>query len=99
MRRSGVTKYDAKRKRDYYLENRDKRLAYQNSYYRKMKSMIQRRKEIDEALEPDRVAEAKKKLSDYNRAYYIENRTRILAQRSAKMARQNSQNPNKKLSL
>ena len=61
--------------------------------------MIQRRKEIDEALEPDRVAEAKKKLSDYNRAYYIENRTRILAQRSAKMARQNSQNPNKKLSL
>ena len=76
-----MTKYDAKKKREYYLANRDARLDYQNSYYKEAKSRFQRRNEIDELLEPEVVQARKKKLSDYNKAYYAKNREQILAKR------------------
>ena len=76
-----MTKYDAKKKREYYLANRDARLDYQNSYYKEAKSRFQRRNEIDELLEPEVVQARKKKLSDYNRAYYVKNKERIFAKR------------------
>lgn len=76
-----MTKYDAKKKREYYLANRDARLDYQNSYYKEAKSRFQRRNEIDELLEPEVVQARKKKLSDYNRAYYVKNKVRIFAKR------------------
>jgi len=76
-----MTKYDAKKKREYYLANRDARLEYQNRYYKEAKSRFQRRNEIDELLEPEVVQARKKKLSDYNRAYYVKNKERIFAKR------------------
>ena len=76
-----MAKYDAKKKREYYLANRDARLDYQNSYYKEAKSRFQRRNEIDELLEPEVVQARKKKLSDYNKAYYAKNREQILAKR------------------
>lgn len=76
-----MAKYDAKKKREYYLANRDTRLEYQNRYYKESKSRFQRRKEIDELLEPEAVETRKKKLSDYNKAYYVKNKARIFAKR------------------
>ena len=76
-----MAKYDAKKKREYYLANRDARLEYQNRYYKEAKSRFQRRNEIDELLEPEVVEDRKKKLSDYNRAYYVKNKERIFAKR------------------
>jgi len=82
-----MQKYDPKKKREYYLANRDKRLAYQNKYYRESKERFRRRKEINEVLEPEQEESRKKKLSAYNRAYYVENRGRILTQRRKTAAR------------
>jgi len=76
-----MAKYDAKKKREYYLANRDARLDYQNRYYKESKSRFQRRNEIDELLEPEAVETRKKKLSDYNKAYYVKNKERIIAKR------------------
>ena len=76
-----MAEYDPKMKREYYLANREKRLAYQNQYYRESKPRFQRRKEIDEVLDPDKVKAVKKKLSDYNREYYAKNKEKIKAKR------------------
>ena len=83
----GMAEYDPKKKRDYYLANREERLAYQNRYYRESKPRFQRRKEIDEVLDPDKVKAVKKKLSDYNRKYYVENKEKIKAKRRETRAR------------
>lgn len=77
----GMAEYDKKKKREYYLANREKRLAYQNRYYRESRSRFQRRREIDEVLEPEKEIERKKRLSAYNRAYYVKNKERIMAKR------------------
>ena len=79
-----MAEYDPKKKREYYLANRKERLAYQNQYYRESKSRFERRKEIQELLEPEKLEEAKKKLSDYNKAYYKKNKDKILAKRRAR---------------
>jgi len=79
--KSDMPKYDPKKKREYYLANREKRLAYQNKYYRESRDRFKRRKEINEVLEPEQEQARKKKLSAYNRVYYVKNKTRILAQR------------------
>lgn len=76
-----MAKYDPKKKREYYLANRKERLAYQNQYYRESKLRFERRKEIQELLEPEKLEEAKKELSDYNKAYYKKNKDKILAKR------------------
>lgn len=76
-----MTEYNKKEKREYYLANREKRLAYQNKYYRETRNRVQRRREIDELLEPEKEIERKKRLSDYNRAYYVKNKDRIMAKR------------------
>jgi len=76
-----MAEYDKKKKREYYLANREKRLAYQNRYYRESRSRFQRRREIDEVLEPEKEIERKKRLSAYNRAYYVKNKERIMAKR------------------
>lgn len=83
----GMPKYDPKRKREYYLANREKRLAYQNNYYKESKERFRRRKEINEVLEPEQEETRKKKLSAYNRAYYVKNKGRILAQRRETVTR------------
>lgn len=80
----GMAEYDPKKKREYYLANRKERLAYQNQYYRESKSRFERRKEIQELLEPEKLEEAKKKLSDYNKDYYKKNKDKILAKRRAR---------------
>lgn len=82
-----MAEYDPKKKREYYLANREKRLAYQNRYYREAKPRFQRRKEIDEVLDPDKVKAVKKKLSDYNREYYTKNKEKIKAKRREAHAR------------
>ena len=82
-----MAKYDPKKKREYYLANREKRLAYQNRYYQESKPRFQRRKEIDEVLDPDKVKAVKKKLSDYNREYYAKNKEKIKAKRREAYAR------------
>ena len=87
-----MAKYDPKKKREYYLANREKRLAYQNQYYQESKSRFQRRKEIDELLDPDKVKAIKKKLSDYNREYYAKNKEKIKAKRREAYARKTQKN-------
>lgn len=76
-----MPKYDPKKKREYYLANRQKRLAYQNNYYMESKERFKRRKEINGVLEPAEEDARKKKLSAYNKVYYDENKRRILARR------------------
>ena len=83
----GMPKYDPKKKSEYYLANREKRLAYQNNYYKESKERFRRRKEINEVLEPEQEETRKKKLSAYNRAYYVKNKGRILAQRRETVTR------------
>jgi len=82
-----MAEYDPKKKRDYYLANRERRLAYQNQYYRESKPRFQRRKEIDEVLDPDKVKAVKKNISDYNREYYNKNKEKIKAKRRGAYAR------------
>ncbi len=76
-----MQKYDPKKKREYYLANREKRLAYQNKYYKESKERFRRRKEINDVLEPEQEEARKKKLSAYNRVYYVKNKSRILSKR------------------
>jgi len=76
-----MAEYDAKRKRDYYLRNREKRINYQKKYYQNTKYSNSRRLEVLEVLEPERYAEFKKRISDYNREYYKKNKEKILNKR------------------
>ena len=85
----GMPEYDPKKKREYYLANREKRLTYQNNYYKESKERFRRRKEINEILEPEQEEARKRKLSDYNRAYYVKNKSRILTQRQETVTRNN----------
>tara|TARA_Y100000996_G_scaffold389835_1_gene350562 strand:- start:1342 stop:1587 length:246 start_codon:yes stop_codon:yes gene_type:complete len=68
------------KKREYYLTNKDKRLAYQKQYYVNNKERIKRRRELRREADP----EWGKKQQDYNREYYRKNKMRIMAQRKEK---------------
>ncbi len=70
-------------KQKYYLENREKRLAYQKAYYERHKALRPRRKELEEFLEPEEYEARKQARSAYNRDYYLNNRARICKQRAA----------------
>ena len=81
-----MAQYDPKKKKEYYLRNREKRLDYQNDYYRKTKYSYSRKLEISKVLEPEEYEAFKKRVSDYNKEYYHKNRAKIMAKRSARKA-------------
>tara|TARA_Y100000004_G_C8807934_1_gene366297 strand:+ start:237 stop:545 length:309 start_codon:yes stop_codon:yes gene_type:complete len=62
----------------YYERNKEARCAYQREYYKANKERINKKRQIDEAVDPEK---AKKRL-EYNRAYYRKNRKRLLAERA-----------------
>lgn len=62
----------------YYERNREARCAYQREYYKSNKDRINRRREIDEATDPEKTDI---RLA-YNRNYYRKNRKRLLAARA-----------------
>ena len=62
----------------YYERNKEARCAYQREYYKANKERINKKRQIDEAVDPEK---AEKRL-EYNRAYYRKNRKRLLAERA-----------------
>jgi|TARA_Y100000996_G_C21993402_1_gene425575 hypothetical protein len=62
----------------YYERNKEARCAYQREYYKSNKARINKKRQIDEAVDPEK---AKKRL-EYNRAYYRKNRKRLLEERA-----------------
>ena len=81
-----MAQYDPKKKKEYYLRNREKRLGYQNEYYRRTKYSYSRKLEVREVLEPEQYKAFKKRVSDYNKEYYRKNRAKIMTKRSARKA-------------
>lgn len=81
-----MAQYDPKKKKEYYLRNREKRLDYQNEYYRRTKYSYFRKLEVSKVLEPEEYETFKKRVSDYNREYYRKNKAKIMAKRSARKA-------------
>tara|TARA_R100001460_G_scaffold48144_2_gene86053 strand:- start:125 stop:355 length:231 start_codon:yes stop_codon:yes gene_type:complete len=71
-------------KQAYYRRHREARLKYQRDYYHRTKKKFDRRDELWSVLEPEKLAEKKKKKSDYNKAYYLRNKERIKARRKQK---------------
>ena len=76
-----MAKYAPKEKKEYYLKNREKRLEYQNEYYRKTKYSYSRKMEIGKVLEPEEYEAFKNRVSDYNKEYYTKNKAKIMAKR------------------
>ena len=70
------------KKREYYLTNKEKRLAYQKQYYVNTKDSIKRRRELRREADP----EWEQKQKEYNREYYRKNKERIRAQRKKKLS-------------
>jgi hypothetical protein len=83
-----MSKYDPKKKKEYYLKNREKRLDYQNEYYQKTKYSYSRKIEISKVLEPEKYEMFKKSVSDYNKEYYRRNKEKIKVRRDARKAAQ-----------
>lgn len=83
-----MSKYDPKKKKEYYLKNREKRLDYQNEYYQKTKYSYSRKIEISKVLEPEGYNAFKKRVSDYNKEYYRKNKDKIKVRRDARKAAQ-----------
>tara|TARA_Y100000814_G_scaffold158454_1_gene115723 strand:+ start:1284 stop:1556 length:273 start_codon:yes stop_codon:yes gene_type:complete len=67
-----------KEKASYYERNKEARCAYQREYYKKNKDRINRKRQIDEATDPEK---AERRL-EYNRAYYRKHRERLLKRRA-----------------
>ena len=65
-------------KASYYERNREARCAYQREYYKNNKDKINKKRQIDEAVDPEK---AEKRLQ-YNRDYYRKHRKRLLAMRA-----------------
>tara|TARA_Y100000593_G_scaffold70814_1_gene129891 strand:- start:1629 stop:1883 length:255 start_codon:yes stop_codon:yes gene_type:complete len=65
-------------KASYYERNREARCAYQREYYKKNKDKINKKRQIDEAVDPEK---AEKRLQ-YSRDYYRKHRKRLLAMRA-----------------
>mgnify|MGYP001258364797 FL=1 len=81
-----MANYDPKKKKEYYLRNRDKRLDYQNEYYRKTKYSYARKLEVCKVLEPEEYEAFKNRVKDYNKEYYRKNKAKIMAKRNARKA-------------
>ncbi len=81
-----MAEYDPKKKKEYYLKNREKRLDYQNEYYQKTKYSYSRKIEISKVLEPEQYGTFKKRVSNYNKEYYRKNKAKIMAKRNAAKA-------------
>tara|TARA_R110001592_G_scaffold114605_1_gene314565 strand:- start:517 stop:774 length:258 start_codon:yes stop_codon:yes gene_type:complete len=79
-----MAQYDPKKKKEYYLRNREKRLGYQNEYYRKTKYSYSRKLEVAKALEPEEYEAFKKRVSNYNKEYYRKNKAKIMEERRAR---------------
>jgi len=67
-----------KKKQEYYLKNREKRLKYQNDYYKENKERIKRLKEIKKDSDPGWLEKQRR----YNREYYRLNKEKIRNQRA-----------------
>ncbi len=83
--------YDPKKKKEYYLKNREKRLDYQNEYYRRTKYSYARKLEVAKVLEPEEYEAFKKRVSNYNKEYYRKNKAKIMERRRARKAALKSQ--------
>jgi len=68
------------RKQEYYLKNKEARIAYQRSYYEKNKHIIVRKREVRDFLDP----EEREAMKQYNKSYYAKNKDRIKEQRRQK---------------
>ena len=82
-----MAKYAPKEKREYYLRNREKRLEYQNEYYRRTKYSYSRKMEISKVLEPDDYVVFKKRVSSYNKEYYRKNKGKIMQKRASRKSK------------
>jgi hypothetical protein len=69
---------DPLKKKEYYLNNIEKRREYQRDYYTRNAQLIKRKREVNEHLSPE-VFEKRKK---YNEEYYKKNRERIRQNRA-----------------
>ena len=69
------------KKQEYYKKNRVARLKYQREYYYRTKPLFERKDEIMAELEPEELKKKKRNKSNYNRAYYKQNRGRIMERR------------------
>tara|TARA_B100001093_G_C26267528_1_gene775448 strand:+ start:303 stop:563 length:261 start_codon:yes stop_codon:yes gene_type:complete len=81
-----MANYDPKKKKEYYLKNREKRLDYQNEYYRKTKYSYSRKLEVAKVLEPEEYESFKNRVKNYNKEYYRKNKAKIMAKRNARKA-------------
>jgi hypothetical protein len=61
----------------YYKRHRDARIAYQKTYYGKVKEQLRRNREVDKVVRPELV-EAR---ALYQDSYYRKNRDRLLARK------------------
>ena len=70
-----------KKNHEYYLKNREKRLNYQNDYYKENKERIKRLKEIKKDSDPGWLEKQRR----YNREYYRLNKEKIRNQRAERV--------------
>ena len=61
----------------YYYRHKEARCNYQRDYYKKNRDRINLKRQIDEAVDPEKI---ERRLA-YNRAYYLKNRERLLRRR------------------
>ena len=81
-----MANYDPKKKKEYYLKNREKRKEYQNAYYRRTKYSYARKLEVAKVLEPEEYEAFKNRVKNYNKEYYRKNKAKIMAKRNARKA-------------
>jgi len=74
-------------KTTYYDRNKEARCAYQREYYKKNKDKINKKRQIDEAVDPEK---AERRLQ-YNRDYYRKHRKKLLAMRAARYQKRKTQ--------
>ncbi len=65
-------------KESYYERNREARCAYQREYYKNNKENINKKRQIDEAIDPEKIERRLR----YNRDYYKKHRKRLLGMRA-----------------
>ena len=75
-------------KQAYYRKNREKRLKYQHGWYKQNKSMFERKNEILQVTDPEEWERRREKKREYNRAYYLKNREKLLAKQRTRYAAQ-----------
>ena len=65
-------------RKEYYIKNRERRLAYQKRYYQLRKEMITRSTEKRKEKDP----QWEQKQREYNQEYYLKNKKKIAKKRS-----------------